>query len=1170
MINHRNPAYGRNEKLDNFAFTQPSEIICFICDETVMGKGVPLLMTYTPYSNTDLPTKIGQLMGDGFMVIVAVTDVLCKRCTSLINYLDKLECDSSKVRTALTEFLKIKYQLDDESDTEQRNVQGSDTIPPRGGNENQFGDGCEEDSEKFQCFGTKALVADESTDDLKYNFISQGIKTENLKLEDNSSISDVKIIVVNSEELHDKCNEKYENSLTKGQYEMLEADNSYEYVEMVDGSVSAETIYECNACSFSTPVLDILLEHFQSHSEQDLHKCPECCQMFESQLEMECHSKQVHGASETQYSEDTRELENDPDYYPTTQKMYECHICKYHHNNKKVFDVHMRKHSKYEKFQCKKCLKSFKHRMSLKKHMFLHKSFKCGFCTALFQSEISLEQHLKIHKQSSNKNCVRDESFSYVAPIVDVVGSSNEAAGGENIIKTIDEDEVNENIKSVNKQMSNVEEDQVEVLLEQMHSEVQQEPFVKNNIVNKPNTCEQNTTLVMNEENLIDGSEINVSLVQPLATSVSDRVSAKNENNSSVYIVESQVNYNFEDKKHEKEEETNCYNILNVLDNNCTFEDSGYIEADRDTKPNTTNSEKKHIDVEFKTSKTDLSNLSESDGSKTVSRKIYMCSLCGLKTTSEAHIKRHFKCHIALERKTYKCHICERVLTTRSNLKRHISLHERCSSGEVECNMCNEVLTDRLHLKHHMEVKHPESYQCSFCDRRFDSKRACREHELTHPALQCNICQKMFLTEGRLKSHKLFMHSETGQSATRSKVFKCHICHKILTTYHNLKRHLRNHEKCSGAVNCALCNEELTDKLHLRQHVEEKHPENHQCSFCHRVFGSRKSCKSHEMTHPERFVYKCESCDKVFLTEARMKRHQDVMHRDPHCRICGKEISNMLKLLDHERRHERHKVMFPCGQCPKIFRTPSGLKYHMSVHTGKYAVYCEICGKGLHSEVVLEEHKATHTKEVRYTCEKCGRTFSSNSTYRMHRLWHDNPLPYKCNICDRKFKHTSILAVHKRRAHTGERPYQCPHCSQTFSVSSTLNKHIILHTKEYPYRCKLCEKGFTTRTKIARHMAKVHNDFEMLNSKKKTCEYKMVLHPSEISGGPRQSEEEDAGFISVEQMLQDEKVGEQEEDETQTATLQVLDPAQAAIFTIFQQDLPSSDFSLNEFDTVPK
>ena len=84
---------------------------CFICDEEIMGHGVPLLMSNTSYTRTGLPTKIGQLMGDGFMVVVSIEDTLCKRCGALLNRLDKLEFDIDTVKRALTGYLKMKYGL---------------------------------------------------------------------------------------------------------------------------------------------------------------------------------------------------------------------------------------------------------------------------------------------------------------------------------------------------------------------------------------------------------------------------------------------------------------------------------------------------------------------------------------------------------------------------------------------------------------------------------------------------------------------------------------------------------------------------------------------------------------------------------------------------------------------------------------------------------------------------------------------------------------------------------------------------------------------------------------------------------------------------------------------------------------------------------------------------
>jgi hypothetical protein len=73
-------------------------------------------------------------MGEGFMVVVSIEDMLCKRCAALLNHLDKLESDLNIVKQALTGYLKMKYGLLDDTDeqmesekqsiTSQTNVEG--------------------------------------------------------------------------------------------------------------------------------------------------------------------------------------------------------------------------------------------------------------------------------------------------------------------------------------------------------------------------------------------------------------------------------------------------------------------------------------------------------------------------------------------------------------------------------------------------------------------------------------------------------------------------------------------------------------------------------------------------------------------------------------------------------------------------------------------------------------------------------------------------------------------------------------------------------------------------------------------------------------------------------------------------------------------------------------
>lgn len=87
---------------------------CFVCDKDLSqskDRNALLLSNLTEYSRTGLPTKIGQLMGDGFMVVVTACDEACNRCYDLLNLLDKLEVDIDKVRRLLTSYLRKKYGL---------------------------------------------------------------------------------------------------------------------------------------------------------------------------------------------------------------------------------------------------------------------------------------------------------------------------------------------------------------------------------------------------------------------------------------------------------------------------------------------------------------------------------------------------------------------------------------------------------------------------------------------------------------------------------------------------------------------------------------------------------------------------------------------------------------------------------------------------------------------------------------------------------------------------------------------------------------------------------------------------------------------------------------------------------------------------------------------------
>lgn len=65
----------------------------------------------TPYSNMPYPEKIVELLGEEFVIVVTPADHMCKRCTSLLTHMDKLENDLKIVKSAMVQYIQKKYGI---------------------------------------------------------------------------------------------------------------------------------------------------------------------------------------------------------------------------------------------------------------------------------------------------------------------------------------------------------------------------------------------------------------------------------------------------------------------------------------------------------------------------------------------------------------------------------------------------------------------------------------------------------------------------------------------------------------------------------------------------------------------------------------------------------------------------------------------------------------------------------------------------------------------------------------------------------------------------------------------------------------------------------------------------------------------------------------------------
>ncbi|XP_029666573.1 uncharacterized protein LOC115237578 [Formica exsecta] len=93
--------------------TIKGESRCFVCDAEVQGRFYALATCRTQNSQTRVIEKLGELVGERYMVVISEDDVICRSCAILINTLDRLETEMHNIRDHVLRFLEQKYSLED-------------------------------------------------------------------------------------------------------------------------------------------------------------------------------------------------------------------------------------------------------------------------------------------------------------------------------------------------------------------------------------------------------------------------------------------------------------------------------------------------------------------------------------------------------------------------------------------------------------------------------------------------------------------------------------------------------------------------------------------------------------------------------------------------------------------------------------------------------------------------------------------------------------------------------------------------------------------------------------------------------------------------------------------------------------------------------------------------
>ncbi len=195
------------------------------------------------------------------------------------------------------------------------------------------------------------------------------------------------------------------------------------------------------------------------------------------------------------------------------------------------------------------------------------------------------------------------------------------------------------------------------------------------------------------------------------------------------------------------------------------------------------------------------------------------CENCGeVLTQAHSFDDHHARKHPHLPKRVvgrtlHFCDICpHRSFTHPGGLRKHKYTAHGVHNKPNVCDVCNTP-----YLKVHKCLK--ATFSCTQCDRSFNKEMSLREHvqgvHMGHRPVQCDKCEKSFVTKRQLKAHDMYTHQKQ----------QCKFCKNVLSSKWEYKRHLvLIHNETEGAYMCPHCPKGVFfSETMLRKHTKEKH-----------------------------------------------------------------------------------------------------------------------------------------------------------------------------------------------------------------------------------------------------------------------------------------------------------------------------------------------------------
>ena len=229
-------------------------------------------------------------------------------------------------------------------------------------------------------------------------------------------------------------------------------------------------------------------------------------------------------------------------------------------------------------------------------------------------------------------------------------------------------------------------------------------------------------------------------------------------------------------------------------------------------------------------------------------------------------------------------------------------------------------------------------------------------------------------------------------------------------------------------------------------------------------------------------LFTCVECPSEFNSKELLADHIIQTHTKVKCKLCSKDY-DILALKKHYSEDHLAKT-FVCDKCEKTFVTQDLLKKHQTEKHELFCV-CGICKQGFQSMKELGEHFESHELQPNSLEKIHNKPFEQKSkntkkaiakkTIQSTNTPRKMSKEYACGSCDRSFKLADNLSYHIELAHE---THKCYVCNKGFTKEIGLQIHLTkeigdlqkVRSSKEGNKCDFCSRRFVSSCGKTAHL----------------------------------------------------------------------------------------------------